>query len=313
MDDLLVKHLLRETTPEETRAVEEWLAAAPDNRHYYEQLQLIWEKSLHLTPSTLMETENDTEHAWQTLRNRLHKPARPKPVIPLPWAVAIAAAILLPILMLILWPVAPKMQTLSSNNSIINDTLPDGTTVTINKHSTLTRPARAGKRTVHLQGEAFFQVAKDKDHPFELTSNGINITVLGTSFNVRTDSISTDVAVETGQIRVANLLDTITLNAGESITLTAKDHKLQKHSTPAAIHNYYHPNLFQFQETPLPQLVETLQDAYNTRIILGDPSLNSYKFTGTFRNESLLRIVNVVAKSLQLKDTTNGDAIILNK
>jgi ferric-dicitrate binding protein FerR (iron transport regulator) len=313
MDDLLVKHLLRETTPEETRTVEEWLAAAPDNRHYYEQLQLIWEKSLHLTPSTLMETKDDTEHAWQTLRNRLHKPARPKPVIPLPWAVAIAAAILLPILVLTLWPIAPKMQTLSSNNSIINDTLPDGTTVTINKHSTLTRPAKAGKRTVHLQGEAFFQVAKDKDHPFELTSNGINITVLGTSFNVRTDSTSTDVAVETGQIRVANFLDTITLNSGESITLKAKDQKLQKHSTPAAIHNYYHPNLFQFQETPLPKLTAALQDAYKIQIVIADNALNTYKFTGTFRDEPLSRIMAVIAKSLQITAEPKGDTIILKK
>jgi transmembrane sensor len=313
MDDLLVKHLLRETTPEETRTVEEWLAAAPDNRHYYEQLQLIWEKSLRLTPSTLMETEDDTEDAWQSLRKRLHKPARPKPVIPLPWAAAIAAAILLPLLLVIFWPASQKTQTLIAANNIVNDTLPDGTTVILNKHSTLTRSRKFRQRTVGLQGEAFFQVAKDKEHPFELASNGITITVLGTSFNVRTDSASTDITVETGRIRVANLRDSITVDAGESISLNTKDQNLQKHLTPAAIHNYYHPNIFQFQETPLPQLVETLQDAYNTRIILGDSALNSYKFTGTFRNESLVRIVKVVAKSLQLKDTANGDALILHK
>ena len=315
IDDLLVKHLLREANPEEIRAVEAWLAAAPGNRDYYEQLQLIWEKSLLLTPSTLMETEDDAEQAWQVLRKRLNKPARPKPVISLPWATAAAAAVAGIIFFLTFfgWPGAQKMQTLSSNNSIVNDTLPDGTTVTLNKHSILTRSKKFAKRSVQLQGEAFFNVAHDKDHPFQLASNGITITVLGTSFDVRTDSASTAIIVETGQIRVTNNHDTILLSGGESITLTSNDRTFQKHPAPATIHKYYQPRIFNCRNTPLPELTKALQDAYNVHIIIADSSLNKYRITAVYRDEPLDHIITLVTKSLQITGTTNGDTIILKK
>lgn len=317
IDDLLVKYLLRETTPEENQAVETWLDNTPANRHYYEQLRLIWEKSIHLSASPLIETEGEEEKAWQTFRKRLNKPApgRPTPVIPLPWAVAAAAAILLPILFFTFfgWPGNQPLQTLSAGNTIVTDTLPDGTCVTLNTHSTLIRPKKFNHRTVRLQGEAFFQVATDKEHPFQLAANGVTITVLGTAFNVLTDSMTTHISVESGRVRVANSSGAIEVGAGETIALGSGDRQLQKHPALPAFHNYYHPRVFVCNETPLGQLTDALQKAYGVPIIIEDSTLRMQPISVTFRNESLDRILTVLGETLNIKSFKSGDTLFLKK
>lgn len=315
IDDLLVKHLLREVSPEEKQAVETWLNESPDNRHYYEQLRLIWEKSIHLSPTPLMESEDEEEKAWQVLRKRIQKPARPKPVIPLPWAIAAAAAILLPILFFTFfgWPGNQALRSLSAGNNVLTDTLPDGTLVTLNMHSTLSLPRKFNHRTVGLQGEAFFQVAPDKGRPFQLAANGITVTVLGTAFNVLTDSLVTRIDVESGRIRVANGNDAIEVGAGESITLTPGDQQLQKHVSPVSIHHYYRPRVFICNDTPLGQLTDALQQAYGVPIVITDSVLKKQPISVSFRDESLDRILSVLTETLKMTKTNSGDTVVLKK
>jgi transmembrane sensor len=65
--------------------------------------------------------------------------------------------------------------------------LPDGSTVWLNSASSLTYTAgllEASKRSVELEGEAFFDVAKDKSHPFLVQTHGQQVEVLGTKFNI---------------------------------------------------------------------------------------------------------------------------------
>ena len=67
--------------------------------------------------------------------------------------------------------------------------LPDGSSVWLNASSQISYDSKA-PRTLNLEGEAFFDVAKDKEHPFTVeTPDNIKITALGTSFNVKSYSI----------------------------------------------------------------------------------------------------------------------------
>jgi ferric-dicitrate binding protein FerR (iron transport regulator) len=312
IEDLLVKHLLRETSPEESRAVEEWLAADPTHRNYYRHLQLIWEKSIRLAPGTLQEEPGDEERAWQTFRENLGKPARPKPIISLPRAVA-AAAILLPLLYIAFfgWPGARQEQTIVAAASPLTDTLSDGTIVLLNKHSTLITSKKFTRDAVGLKGEAFFLVTHKKDHPFRIAANGVAITVLGTSFNVRTDSARTDVSVETGRVRVANRYGAIEVGPGETITLGPDDRQLQIHASPTPVYQYYHPRIFTCRDTPLEQLTAALQEAYGARIVIADTAKGHLRISTSFRDENLDRILSVLSETLKLTVTYTGDTIII--
>lgn len=87
-------------------------------------------------------------------------------------------------------------------------TLNDGTSIKLNSASILKYPNGLveGKRMVILQGEAFFEVAENPKIPFQVRTNGLYTTVLGTSFNIRAlpGEGNIKVAVKTGSVRVSS-------------------------------------------------------------------------------------------------------------
>jgi transmembrane sensor len=84
--------------------------------------------------------------------------------------------------------------------------LPDGTVVKLNSSSKLSFPTkfRKDRREVELEGEAFFEVAKDSQRPFIIRTNNIRTSVLGTSFNIKAypESNLIAIAVVTGKVKV---------------------------------------------------------------------------------------------------------------
>jgi ferric-dicitrate binding protein FerR (iron transport regulator) len=88
--------------------------------------------------------------------------------------------------------------------------LPDGSNVWLNAASSLRFPAVfSGKeRHVELQGEAYFEVAKNKEKPFKVAVNGMDVEVLGTHFNV-------NAYVDEAQIKTTLLEGSVRLNAGK--------------------------------------------------------------------------------------------------
>ena len=78
-------------------------------------------------------------------------------------------------------------------------------------------------RSIKLKGEAFFNVAPDKEKPFIIDVNDVQVKVVGTSFNVRSYNGITEVIVETGIVQVTKAGETTELRAGERTTLTQKD------------------------------------------------------------------------------------------
>ncbi len=317
LEDLLVKYLLREAGPEETRTVEQWLAADPVNQQYYDQIRLIWEKSLRLTPrGGLPDIEGEEEQAWQTLRQKMRKPARRTPVRTLRWAASVAAAAVL--LFCFFWwphPAGTTWQTTASTDHVRIDTLADGSVVTLNKHSSFSRPStfNTKDRTVTMTGEAFFKIAPDKDRPFHIQTNGIAITVLGTSFNVRTENGKTIILVESGLIEVKNHQNSIHIGAGETITLDKDDAALQTQPAGANLYKYYQPRDFICRDTPLGDLVDALNRSYGDSIEITDPAIRKLPITTTFHNESLTNILQVIGATLDIRAHRTGDHYSLEK
>lgn len=91
-----------------------------------------------------------------------------------------------------------KLNTLSTaNGETYKLRLPDGSYVWLNSASSLTYSSRLienGKRTVRLQGEGYFEIAKDKSHPFVVTTDRQTVEVLGTHFNINSYPEETAVA-----------------------------------------------------------------------------------------------------------------------
>jgi transmembrane sensor len=302
-DDMLAKYLLNETTEKESEAVKEWINSEATNRQYYEHFKLIWEKSRNGTAAG----EVDEEAAWQRFRNRIQNPRENKSIIrkllPAQWSriaalfILIAGAGIFGYIIFVTKPV--KNLVVASYQEPVTDTLPDGSVVTLNKNSTLNYPSKftGSTRIISLQGEAFFNVSPNKAKPFIIHVNDVSISVVGTSFNVRSKNGITEVIVETGIVQVSSKNKTMVLRPSEKIKIDQRDSVMVKETVEDKLYKYYRSKEFVCDDTPLWKLVEVLNEAYNANIAIENKELRGLRLTTTFNNESLDHIIVVISET----------------
>ncbi|MBS1664952.1 MAG: FecR domain-containing protein [Bacteroidetes bacterium] len=307
MDDLLVKYLLGEASPGEIQTVQDWLSSDPENQNYFQQVRLIWERSLRLQNTPLRsidDREDDEDKAWAQFRQRIHAPKSSA----IPTWTRIAASFLLIASLTWWWSSHKSATVLIADNHTLTDTLPDGSIVLLNKH---TQISHKDSRTVELKGEAFFNIAPDKTKPFTVRAGTATITVLGTSFNIQMQADTTTITVETGQIKISTKNQNVLLSAGEEIAIY-NDTIQTKQPIAKNLYNYYHPREFDCNDTPLKDLVQALNTAYDVHIEIANPALQNLKITTTFKDESLDQILSVLKSTFSLTIGKKDNQILLH-
>jgi transmembrane sensor len=323
MDDLLVKHLTGEATEAEMLQVERWLANDEANKHYFEHFKLIWDESVQLANTTQL----DEQAAWDRFQNRVQAGSFPTTTIKgrvltmnsvLMRAAVIAGLIIgIAVVTYFLFNNNPgtvvSMATIQATSGVKSDSLPDGSLVTLNKHSQVSFPERFArdKRVLQLNGEAFFNVRSDKEKPFEVHTNNVTITVVGTSFNVRSRGDTTEIIVETGVVKVATENQTVLLKTGQKAIAGLNVRVLQKQANTDQLYNYYRVKKFICDETPLWKLVEKLNEAYDVHIVFGNNALRSQPLTTTFDNEPLDNILTIISSTFNISVIKEKGQIIL--
>jgi len=289
--------------------VKQWLADDA-NLAYYNQLKKIWDDSRQLALASTV----DESRAWQKFHQRIH----PAPVrrASFGWMrIAASVIIVLGIGILGYWIFNDRTNemTVVAQQMVVIDTLPDNSVVTVNKGSSISYLSKfkGETRQVSLKGEAFFNVTPNKKKPFIISVNDVQITVVGTSFNVKTVNGNTDVVVETGIVKVTRAGKTVELKANEEVVVNAKDSALTKEKVSDQLYKYYRTKEFICDDTPLWKLVEVINEAYNSHVVIGDPALKDMGITTTFNNESLEQVLNVISLTLNIKIIKEGDTIIL--
>lgn len=318
MDELLAKYLLNEATGAEQAEAEQWIAAGEDNKRYYEHFKLMLERSRKLAKANMV----DENEAWERFLQKAEPAAGttinviPVGRKPLSW-VGVAAILLVLVMCagLIYYfknAAEPKMIALQSSDHVLIDTLSDGSVVTINKHATFSYPEsfKGDTRRVRLEGEAFFNVAPDKSKPFIIDANGTQVKVVGTSFNVRTSGQKTEVIVETGVVEVSKKKKAVKLNPHERATVSGDNDGPIKEANDDELYSYYKNNEFICEHTPLPRLVDALNDAYGVHIVVTGDAGNR-QITTIFKNKSLDEILTIIAETLKVRIEKNGNEILI--
>lgn len=200
-----------------------------------------------------------------------------------------------------------------TTNNILVDTLPDGSLITLNKKSEIlySKTFKKTTREVTLKGEAFFKIAPDKNVPFIISVDNIKVIVVGTSFNIKSDHLNTEILVETGIVNVIQGNKSIQLLAGEKLLISALNKKIIKSSVTDKLHDYYRTKQFICNDTPLWKLVDILNKVFNKNIIIGRDKLKDVKINSTFNNESLDRILEIIHITLDVEIVRSEQAIIL--
>jgi ferric-dicitrate binding protein FerR (iron transport regulator) len=203
----------------------------------------------------------------------------------------------------------------ATNEKNVEVLLADGSTVYLNRNSTLTYPKnfRSGTRRVHLSGEAFFDITRDEEHPFIIDAGKAKIRVLGTSFNVITENASSEVEVYVSSGKVM-----VTSEDG-SRSLTLEPEEVGRLSDTAAKQapntnvNYmaWHTDMLRYDGERLGIVFEDLKRVYNVEIKVADSEINDFRLTSPFEQQPHDTIVKLICTTFNLRSVREGDTYIL--
>jgi transmembrane sensor len=302
MDILLAAYFAGEADSMERAQVEAWINASEENRKYFESSQKIWNAAGQLVADKTF----NTDAAWKKLKAEIDaQSSRTAPVKRNYSWTAAAGVILLVGIASLLWFMRDgentiQTMTVASAAEVINDTLPDGSLISLNKNSQLSYPSsfNGEQREVTLNGEAFFDVSHDAEHPFVIHTEMMDVKVLGTSFNVRAypGGDSVHVSVNTGKVQCMAGRDTVIIMPGEYAVYTKGNRSIRKGQEDNPNRSAYRDRIFRFNNTSLGVAVQQLNDAYGCNIVLENEALKTCTFTITkvFNNEPVGNIIEAI-------------------
>ncbi|MBO7604749.1 MAG: FecR domain-containing protein [Bacteroidales bacterium] len=200
-------------------------------------------------------------------------------------------------------------------------TLSDGTVLHINSGSRLTYPATfsGASRTVFMDGEAYLDVAKDPEHPFIIKSKGVDIKVLGTSFNFKNfaqehtaELLLMDGSVE-ASVSVRNDTRVVRLKPGDQMKYNRENDKLDViRFNPSGYKAFFEDNSLHFFDMEMADIAADLSRRFNCEIIVLDEKLASRRYFSIFTNdETLDQILAVMSSDGKMSVKRSGKTIYL--
>ncbi|MGB7527907.1 FecR family protein [Sphingobacterium cellulitidis] len=196
-----------------------------------------------------------------------------------------------------------------------NLTLSDGTKVWINANSQLRFPSvfSAHERRVKVKGEVYFEVAKDAERPFYVESEGAEIKVLGTHFNVNSYSAFCKTTLAEGKVQVSNGKKTVELIPGEQAIIS--ESKVDVGEANVEKDLAWKNNIFQFKGDNIVNIAKQLQNWYDLEISFSKEVSLTQTYTGEIKRDAKLsEVLNMLEYVSSLDFRIQGNKLlILNK
>ena len=195
--------------------------------------------------------------------------------------------------------------------------LEDGTIVWMNAESSLIYPSKfsSEKRMVCLKGEAYFKVAKNTECPFVISTDRMQVQVLGTELNVR-NYVSKDshVTLINGQVKVldsTNEENFVLLRPGEDALLNEENAFVIKNIDTES-YVYWKEGYFYFDDVPLSEVVQELGRWYNINVIFEKKDLMDLRIRYfCVRSEPLERAIDLLNRMKKMNVRLSGNTVYI--
>ena len=293
-EEVLTAYLRGELNAAEAAAVEAWYAASAANRRLLGEIYYI----LYVNDRINDTVGIDVERSLRQFKRRMHAGRRISlRRITLRAAAAAAVAVIL---------LAGGVTTVSLSKRLAQPltvithlgersqvVLPDGTKVWLNSASSVeyVAPFFSRERRVKMDGEAYFEVQHDAQAPFVVSTNGLDIKVLGTRFNIRNDDNDhriTTVLLE-GAVKAYASGDekaAVRLRPSQQLVFDTRTGAMRLTDEPSADRSInWIDGRFCFEHDTFAEIVAELKRYYNVDIRFMDDALRSERFSGDFRVE----------------------------
>lgn len=192
--------------------------------------------------------------------------------------------------------------------------MPDGTNVWMNAESHLKYPGsfRGKTRTVALEGEAYFDVAKDANRPFIIKTGKMTITVLGTAFNLRAyRNEAPSITLVRGKVSISANGQTLTLTPGHTATLNAKGHLVTTDADTEYAANWK-DGVFYFDNVALKNIMTELGRWYRMDVVFKHPKhLNDMLHLNIDKNWDVEDVVNDINTISNTKIHIENNSLVI--
>ena len=304
--EILEKHFQQQTSEKEELMVKKF---RQHNTREYIMLKQLWHSN-----SKIEISDYDSKKAWMEVLARAKQPnSHSISIYPKLRQVA-AVALIVIVGSLFAYFVSQQiksstvmleMATLEHQTDSV--LLADGSTVWLNQNSKLYYPENfKGKtRKVKLEGEAYFEVAKNAKKPFKVETQHSTVTVLGTTFNVETNPKQTEVSLKSGKVNVQSVYTHNSVDLLPNYKAVAGKTTLTKSTINNPNYLSWKTGVFVFENTPLEKVVEDLNSYYKQQIVLLNPKPEQ-QFTARFNNAKLEDILEILSLTCNLTIEENN-------
>jgi len=281
----MAKVLQGEATAAERAEFDAWLAADESHPGIFAQMKEVWAEA----DDVIQAPAFDTSAAWKKVSSRISfqdervpeervvEQKRAKTIAFPAWVRYSSAIAAVLVVAFLVWnPFVGSDVRVAAIDGNMTVTLPDESVITLRKGSSLSYPKQFAQdeRKVSLEGEAFFEVARNERQPFVIDAQPVSVRVLGTSFNVLCNKAEADVSVTTGKVQVTSQSGN---NLAVVLTPGNKTHYEDGHLTSSIMDGYeaaWKKDTMAFNGTPLATVIAAITAAKDT-VVKADPSLNA--------------------------------------
>jgi ferric-dicitrate binding protein FerR (iron transport regulator) len=327
-DKILHRYNSGTCTEEERQLVEAWFKAMEDGED----------------ETFTNRTETDIKaQLWRNLNSELDLPKAAKHNFYF-WKISRVAAALAFILVSIFLVKRYFSDAVSESNSIVsaggktirfvnttNTThklaLQDGSIVTLQPGSELKYPeVFTTQREVYLTGEAFFEVAKDAEHPFLVYTHEVTTKVLGTSFRIKAYEQEKEiiVAVKTGKVSVFTQprLDSSAKSAAQEFILTPNQQVIYDRKEALAVRSAAQKStgnvtqqpvqVLSYTNAPVASIFKTLEESYGVNIQFNEQVLSGCTLTSDMTDENLYQQLEIICNALGARYEVTETSIVID-
>lgn len=321
LNTIIQKYILGKSSEEENQLIDQWIQQSHENKKRLFEEKDIWETyGYH---SDRMNYEVNPE--FSILKERLEY-QKVKSTFSFEKILQIAALIIFVFGLgwssqFISFPESEQTETTMQEVFVpkgqVNQIfLADGTRIWINSESKLTVPAvfASNERVVKLNGEAFFEVAKNINSPFRVEVNGQVIEVLGTSFNVRAydNSNKIETTLETGQIKLRIGNQTSMLAPGEQSLFDKTKKELVISKVEPITYTSWKDGRYEFQNEDLIEVFKVVERWYDVEITYDENTFRGMHFSGVIkRNKDANHFLELLNISVPIRYSVHAEKITI--
>ena len=301
--ETIMRFFRNECTPEEKQAVMQWVNESEEHKAFFFK----WEELFYLGKENIASDEAILRKAEKILEARIEKE---EDRLSLKYAASIAAIIA--VSGLSAWYVLSNQSreqiTVSTGaGETLALVLPDSSKVWLNENTVLAYPEAfdGDKRELHLNGEAYFEVTKNKHKPFRVNSKNMSVQVLGTKFNFKSldDGKTAEASLIEGEVKVEGNNDegSITLSPGQKVELNLMTRQMKVSQADVIVDAVWHDNLIPLKQADLFRIADILEKLYGMDIILSPDIDKTATYSGVLqKKETIEDVLKILQNTIHI-------------